>query len=80
MLGEYLNEMEALIANELLSPAAPLLPLANGNGMHAFTSSDPHGPGIGEVLARASTSALMQQVDIARQACPIRRMTYNTVV
>ncbi|KAG1679682.1 hypothetical protein FOA52_006201 [Chlamydomonas sp. UWO 241] len=67
VLGEYHNEMEALVANELMSPAAPLLPLGAG-GMHAFSSSDPSGPGLPEVLARASTSALMQQAALLSPA------------
>ena len=50
VIGEYPNEMEALVASELMSPALPpVAGLQSGGGMHAFTTSDPRGPSIQEV-------------------------------
>lgn len=52
MVGEYPNEMEALVASELMSPALPPTGSLQAGGMNAFMTSDPRGPSIQEVGMR----------------------------
>lgn len=47
VVGEYTNELEALVANELLSPAQPMPNQGNINTLLAGTGSGDEGPGAG---------------------------------
>ena len=49
VVGEYPNEMEALVASELMSPALPPIGNLQAGGMNAFMTSDPRGPSMHEV-------------------------------
>lgn len=54
-----------LPAHATHAASPPVVPLEQGGGgLNSFSTAEPRGPSMQEVLARASTSALMQQAAI----------------